>query len=115
MINKKVIKKWIEALRSGEYKQGKFGLYDKDSDSYCCLGVLCDLRAKALKRTFKQVVQKQYAILPKPVAEWAGLGTNPVLKDDIVTAARLNDMGVSFKKIANLIEKKFIKTEEAKK
>lgn len=30
-------KKWVEALRSGKYQQGKY--YLKDGDTYCCLGV----------------------------------------------------------------------------
>lgn len=30
-------KKWIDALRSGEYKQGKCSLYA--DGAYCCLGV----------------------------------------------------------------------------
>ena len=34
--------KWIEALRSGKYKQGRLGLRTK-SDDFCCLGVLCDI------------------------------------------------------------------------
>ena len=34
---------WVEALRSGKYKQGKGRL--RDGDTYCCLGVLCDLVA----------------------------------------------------------------------
>jgi hypothetical protein len=33
---------WIEALESGRYRQGKHVLRT-DSDTYCCLGVLCDL------------------------------------------------------------------------
>jgi len=33
--------KWIEALRSGKYEQGRGFLRRKDK--YCCLGVLCDL------------------------------------------------------------------------
>jgi len=32
--------KWIAALRSGEYKQGRGKMYNKEDDSYCCLGVL---------------------------------------------------------------------------
>lgn len=36
-------KHWITALRSEKYKQGKRALYDKRSDSYCCLGVLCEI------------------------------------------------------------------------
>ena len=34
--------RWVEALRSGHYKQGK-GQLRPTSDSYCCLGVLCDI------------------------------------------------------------------------
>jgi hypothetical protein len=33
--------KWIAALRSGKYEQGRE--YLRKDDSYCCLGVLCDL------------------------------------------------------------------------
>lgn len=34
-------KKWVEALRSGEYKQGSNRLYSYYDNSYCCLGVAC--------------------------------------------------------------------------
>ena len=33
--------KWVEALRSGEFKQAQGMLHDTKTDSYCCLGVLC--------------------------------------------------------------------------
>ena len=35
-------KKWVEALRSGEFKQGKYQLktFDEEGNTrYCCLGV----------------------------------------------------------------------------
>ena len=35
-----VKKKWLTALRSGKYKQGKTQLYNKNTKSYCCLGLL---------------------------------------------------------------------------
>ena len=39
--------KWIAALRSGDYRQGMTALRraggGEDEDSYCCLGVLCDV------------------------------------------------------------------------
>lgn len=37
--------KWLEALRSGNYKQGtgKLRQVEKNGDTYCCLGVLCDV------------------------------------------------------------------------
>lgn len=43
---KKAIKKrWLEALRSGNYDQGRAKLRTEQEggDSFCCLGVLCDL------------------------------------------------------------------------
>lgn len=32
-------KAWVEALRSGDYKQGKWEMYNSCRDTYCCLGV----------------------------------------------------------------------------
>ena len=40
-----LIDKWINALESGEYKQGKHNLRTND-DTFCCLGVLCDIAVK---------------------------------------------------------------------
>jgi hypothetical protein len=44
-IEKKFAKKWIEALRGGEYKQVIGSLYKDNGESlgYCCLGVACAL------------------------------------------------------------------------
>lgn len=39
--SKKQIMTWVNALRSGEYKQTKHHLQDKKG--YCCLGVACDI------------------------------------------------------------------------
>lgn len=36
-----LVRQWVAALRSGEYKQGHRVLRSKD-DKFCCLGVLCD-------------------------------------------------------------------------
>lgn len=33
---------WLDALRSGDYKQNY--CYLKSEDGYCCLGVACDLK-----------------------------------------------------------------------
>jgi len=37
---------WVAALRSGEYQQGKANLRAADN-TYCCLGVLCELAVQA--------------------------------------------------------------------
>jgi hypothetical protein len=36
-----MLKEWITALRSGKYEQTQGHL--RNGDSYCCLGVLCDV------------------------------------------------------------------------
>lgn len=44
-MNAQIKRDWLEALRSGEYKQG-FGQlkFEEDNETkYCCLGVLCDV------------------------------------------------------------------------
>lgn len=40
-MKKEIADKWVEALRSGRYKQCKSWL--RDNDGFCCLGVLCDI------------------------------------------------------------------------
>lgn len=40
-INEELKAKWVEALRSGRYKQGTRFL--RKGDAFCCLGVLCDV------------------------------------------------------------------------
>lgn len=40
-MNEEMKAEWLNALRSGNYKQGEQKL--RDYDHYCCLGVLCDL------------------------------------------------------------------------
>jgi hypothetical protein len=44
-LNLGVKKQWIEALRSGKYRQGRLTLMteDKDGFAYCCLGVACEI------------------------------------------------------------------------
>jgi hypothetical protein len=42
MMNRELKQKWINALRSGSYIQGRNRLRNLDN-SFCCLGVLCDI------------------------------------------------------------------------
>lgn len=41
-MNSELKAKWIAALRSGKYKQGRSVLRTADN-KYCCLGVLCEV------------------------------------------------------------------------
>lgn len=56
-MKKRVLTKWLKALRSGKYKQGRGALCQiskKGTKSFCCLGVLCDLYNKEQKRNKKK-------------------------------------------------------------
>jgi hypothetical protein len=41
-VNKDIKTKWVEALRSGKYKQGR-GFLQRNNE-FCCLGVLCEVQ-----------------------------------------------------------------------
>jgi hypothetical protein len=111
-----VKKKWVEALRSGKYKQGKGVLRDDDSN-FCCLGVLCDLHAKTTKKAGWDEANNYLtgiAYLPIAVAKWAGIPEDNISGNgrncDVVlpngdSLSDLNDEGKSFKQIALRIEK----------
>lgn len=51
--------KWVEALRSGEFKQGQGRLHNTENDSYCCLGVLCKLSG-AVWAPFSEDIEEEY-------------------------------------------------------
>lgn len=96
--------KWIEALRGGKYKQGKEQLRQSD-DSFCCLGVLCDIIDPVQWREVSSGYRfrgREFAALsfpPPDVSERVGL---PRHIQDAVAA--MNDEGSSFAEIADYIE-----------
>ena len=103
-MNQEIKKKWVEALRSGEYKQ-EVGYLRKDN-KFCCLGVLCDIYEKETgKDAFNQNHQE---VLPYNVSEWAGLGIvySPCIKQkNNHTLSYLNDIGnCDFQEISNWID-----------
>lgn len=75
--------KWVAALRSGEYKQGREAL--RIGDRFCCLGVLCDLHAKDTGEQWKKYYEDEFSygedgqtsMLPVEVAKWAGCSPSP--------------------------------------
>lgn len=99
-------KLWTDALRSGEYQQAQERL--RREDKFCYLGVLCDLHSKATgsKWNDTQYDGQDYS-LPDSVIWWAGLmGTSPfIIQGDFsLSLAKLNDDGISFTAIADIIE-----------
>lgn len=110
------VKKWIEKLRSGDYKQGKGALRPEDN-KFCCLGVACDYYAKSnrIKQAwgdeileyddglpfYDETGSKMSGGMSEHIMDWFGI-------DDeyAETLVEMNDeQGASFKKIASKIEK----------
>ena len=56
-MNKEFKAKWVKALRSGRYKQGKNALRNIDNE-YCCLGVLCSLVGGRWRKSKKSTKYK---------------------------------------------------------
>lgn len=125
-MKKNIAKKWIDALRSGKYKQIKGALKrakDNQIESFCALGVLCDLYQKDHKEKLEEqnshikktkngsavAFEDEIYTLPFKVQKWAGMkdseGCLDLDGEQDRTIPQLNDQGVSFKKIADLIEK----------
>jgi hypothetical protein len=110
--------RWVTALRSGEYRQGRGSLHP-DADTYCCLGVLCSLHRlsrEAIGTWGGSTYYGETNFLPKEVQAWSGIEA----RDPEVGGARLsllNDGNVgetdegdvvirphTFAEIADLIE-----------
>lgn len=117
---------WVDALRSGLYKQGKYQLREQ-GDFYDPVGVLCELAVSAgviAPATFTP--REKHAIpdrswsgykyvsndpllretgatgIPKDVAEWADLSYYLGMR-----VSRMGDKGKKFSEIADYIEKEF--------
>lgn len=119
--------KWVKALRSGKYKQGKEtlvkvkGFYDLSDEeakvTHCCLGVLGEICG------IDRILLSRYDSLQDGMDEHCGLSSDTAIPsnngacmikfkhkgkvryfDDLAGA---NDSGVSFKRIATWIEKNY--------
>ncbi len=110
-MNDRVEELWCSALRSGKFPQGRNVL--SDGISFCCLGVLCELAAEeniCIKGTDTDGIilyDDQRSVLPESVMAWAGLTeSNPDvwLDQDTPCLAELNDKGIAFSTLADLIE-----------
>lgn len=123
-MNQEIKQKWLTALRSGEYEQGRETLRSLDN-KFCCMGVLCDLYIKENQAEDKKVdwninpYRKAYSfeecssLTPNVVLEWAGIDTeldlgpyvpHPIEGYGLSSVGVMNDMSVSFIDIADIIE-----------
>ena len=100
-------KRWLKALRSDEYVQGKNKLVTAagDYDKFCCLGVLCDVLGEEFEYTAAGslgVAVNGYGLstgrLPSRLLEQISMSD-----DQQQALIHMNDGGQSFKEIANHI------------
>jgi hypothetical protein len=95
---------WVEALRSGKYKQGTGRLRSADN-KYCCLGVLSTIaKCKWMKHKSSYSVGSEYHNATDKARNFVGLRgiggeffNGEALWD-------LNDSGTTFSEIADIIE-----------
>ena len=111
---RKVDRQWIEALRSGNYRQGDNSL--RRNDAYCCHGVLLDVvdsdgwhppareggRASHVHGRIRNDADNAWADLMPDLA-WFERTTG--LSEEVAfSLAEMNDRGVPFEDIAGTVE-----------
>lgn len=100
-------RQWVEALRSGNYRQGHSVLHrvSAGDETFCCLGVLCELarqagivtmddtgrtvddktggKAMVYRNIDPEISDNSTIVLPRIILSWSGLDdTNPTLMYD---------------------------------
>lgn len=104
---------WVDALRSGEFTQAKGTL--QSDEGYCCLGVLCKVAERHGVFVAKDFSGKLYGDnlgQQSPVQDWVGIprtSVNGLLKGTedhpyLLALTELNDRGMPFSQIADIIE-----------
>lgn len=116
-----LMKRWIAALRSREYKQGKGNLYR--NGEYCCLGVLCDISKQEFnlrkgEEGFFSGNNRHYVeYLPASISKYLHLDSRSPSRGNKwqEVLVDMNDGGVfetspeySFKQIANFLEENIL-------
>ena len=113
-LNITLARKWVDALRSGEYEQTTNLL--RDDKGFCCLGVLCDIsglgewkRDENGNYTFHVPGSVEYTFPPYAVDDALGVIARYIgLNSDInaLMLSSLNDTGKTFPEIADEIERR---------
>jgi hypothetical protein len=109
-MTKELRDRWLEALRSGRYEQGKHRLHDYDKDGgdlYCSLGVLADVIDPNGWEMYRERIGKNWK------GSGAGLPSDVLDRNLQKTIITLNDStGRTFCQIADSIEHTFLAEEQ---
>jgi len=106
----KLQKKWIKALRSGKYKQGRNYLRTNKNE-FCCFGVLCDISEDNAEWRFRPQHSAYSIVIEYPTQKlnFASMSMPPLeltkevgLKpSEVNQIVKMNDSGASFEGISN--------------
>ena len=107
-MNQQIKTKWVTALRSGKYNQTRSVL--KDSNGYCCLGVLCEVSKQmtgfGIAENKKEIGKEE--CLGTTITKWAELssrnGNVVIINGKLDNLASHNDSFNTFLEIATAIE-----------
>lgn len=112
------IEHWLQALESGEYKQTKDKIWNRNDENpkYCCLGVACKVAEDlGVRKVEFSDVDDWNELLPNSLASFMGMQTDGSLENSIYyrgngydTLTELNDAGIKFKTIARLIREQLV-------
>ena len=107
-LKQSVKKKWIAALRSGKYKQGDSALHK--GEKYCCLGVLAEVLGAEWKDNGYYLnvpfVDDKLVGAKGSAHGYLSPAFCGLYKKTQVALGSKNDTGLSFKEIADYIEKR---------
>ena len=96
---KPTIQKWVDALRSGKYKQAKGTLHDAKTGGFCCLGVYCKVITKDSKAYLGSGSEG-----PEEAYDKFNSLLGHKLKNELI---QMNDTGKTFDEIADVLERKY--------
>lgn len=96
-------RKWVDALRSGKYKQCRLSLRNHQTNSYCCLGVLNQV---AQDNGVQDAWDAGVVTASVASSRWVGLYETGATYGEQKWHSLLshNDDGMSFSEIADIIE-----------
>lgn len=135
-VNKENMLKWVEALESGNYKQGEGVLRErvngrKRDDNFCCLGVGCDIAGFGweTKEWYPGSDSKEWFVKghgdeanpPEEFEKWLGIEESPRFSlyhenadgeeywiEDEPLAGLNDDYGLTFGEIAQLLRERYL-------
>ena len=95
------VREWITALRSGEFKQGTGALFDDETETFCCLGVLNAIGEEDMADDAAYLRNKDFDKIVKGTCKRVIVQQNLRLQ---VMFAELNDANYTFDDIAKSLE-----------